>query len=52
MEDVIKIRGGRKLNGEVHISSAKNAAVALIPAAVLANHVVTFLDIPNISGHK
>ena len=49
MEDVIKIRGGRKLNGEVHISSAKNAAVALIPAAVLANHVVTFLDIPNIS---
>ena len=49
MDDIIKIQGGHKLNGEVHISSAKNAAVALVPAAVLASHVVTFLDIPNIS---
>lgn len=49
MDDNIKIQGGHKLNGEVHISSAKNAAVALVPAAVLASHVVTFLDIPNIS---
>ena len=49
MDDTIKIRGGNKLNGEVHIGSAKNAAVALVPAAVLASHVVTFLDIPNIS---
>lgn len=49
MDDVIKIQGGQRLNGEVNISSAKNAAVALIPAAVLASHVVTFLDIPNIS---
>lgn len=49
MDDIIKIKGGKRLNGKVHISSAKNAAVALVPAAVLASHVVTFLDIPNIS---
>ncbi len=49
MDDIIKIKGGRKLKGEVRISSAKNAAVALVPASVLASHVVTFLDIPDIS---
>ena len=37
MEQVIKIEGGHQLEGEVTISGAKNATVALIPAAVLAN---------------
>ena len=35
MEEVIKIRGGKELNGEVIISGSKNATVALIPAAIL-----------------
>ena len=36
MQEVIKIEGGHTLEGEVTISSAKNATVALIPATVLA----------------
>ena len=31
MQEVIKIEGGHTLEGEVTISSAKNATVALIP---------------------
>ena len=37
MQEVIKIEGGHTLEGEVTISSAKNATVALIPATVLAH---------------
>ena len=36
----IIINGGRKLQGEVTISGAKNSAVALIPAAILADSPV------------
>ncbi len=43
------IKGGRELFGEVNISGAKNAAVAIIPAAVLADDVVRIENIPNIS---
>mgnify|MGYP003497083866 CR=1 FL=1 len=43
------IRGGHELFGEVNISGAKNAAVAIIPAAILANDVVRIENIPNIS---
>lgn len=49
MEQVIKIEGGHKLEGEVTISGAKNATVALIPAAVLANGPVTIVGIPQIA---
>lgn len=48
-EDKIVIRGQHELNGEVRISSAKNAAVALIPATVLATEEVTLFDVPHIS---
>ena len=48
-EDSIIIRGQRELNGEVRISSSKNAAVALIPATVLASDIVTLYDVPRIS---
>ncbi len=34
MEEVFKIEGGHQLNGEVRISGAKNATVALIPASI------------------
>lgn len=44
----IKIRGGRPLKGEVTISGAKNSAVALIPAAILADSPVTLEGVPDI----
>lgn len=49
MEQVIKIEGGHQLEGKVTISGAKNATVALIPAAVLANGPVTIVGIPQIA---
>ncbi len=49
MPEVIKIEGGHLLEGEVTISGAKNATVALIPAAVLANGPVTIVGIPQIA---
>lgn len=48
MEKLI-IEGGRKLQGEVEISGFKNAAVAIIPATVLAADVCTIENLPNIS---
>ena len=48
-EDVIKIRGGKKLSGEVTISSSKNAAVAILPAVVLASEIVKLYDVPHIN---
>lgn len=49
MKEVIKIEGGHRLNGTVRISGSKNATVALIPAAILANGPVTIVGVPNIS---
>ena len=43
------INGGRPLIGEVTISGAKNAAVAIIPAALLVNGVCRIENIPHIS---
>lgn len=47
--DKIIISGGKKLNGNVTISGAKNAAVAIIPAAVMSDGVCRIENIPNIS---
>ena len=49
MQEVMKIEGGHMLEGEVTISGAKNATVALIPAAVLSNGPVTIVGIPQIA---
>ena len=43
------IKGGKALYGEVEISGAKNAAVAIIPAALLVNGVCRIENIPQIS---
>lgn len=43
------IKGGHELFGEVNISGAKNAAVAIIPAALLCDDIVRIENIPNIS---
>ncbi len=48
MKDYIKIRGGKRLSGEVEISSSKNATVAILPAVVLASEIVKLYDVPNI----
>ena len=48
MENFV-IKGGHSLNGEVTISGAKNAAVAILPAAILANDKVIIDNVPNIS---
>jgi UDP-N-acetylglucosamine 1-carboxyvinyltransferase len=45
----LMIEGGRPLNGMVRVSGAKNSAVALIPAAILANSPVSIDGLPNIS---
>ena len=45
----IKIQGGYKLSGEIKISGAKNSAVALVPASILCDEIVTIDNIPNIS---
>ena len=43
------IEGGRPLFGEVEISGAKNAAVAIIPAALLTRGVCRIENVPQIS---
>ena len=43
------IRGGNKLQGEVTISGAKNAAVAILPAAILSDEPCIIENVPNIS---
>ena len=43
------IRGGKKLQGEVEISGAKNAAVAILPAAFLVDGECRIENIPQIS---
>jgi len=42
------IQGGNKLSGEINISGAKNAAVAIIPAALLVSGRCRIENIPNI----
>ncbi|MBQ8172204.1 MAG: UDP-N-acetylglucosamine 1-carboxyvinyltransferase [Oscillospiraceae bacterium] len=43
------IRGGKKLSGEVVISGAKNAVVAILAASILSDEPCVIENIPNIS---
>ena len=43
------INGGKPLNGTVTISGAKNAAVAILPAALLVKGTCRIENVPNIS---
>ena len=45
----IIINGGKKLEGEITVSGAKNSAVALIPGAILCDEKITLANVPNIS---
>lgn len=46
---IIEIEGGRKLNGTIRVSGAKNATVALIPAAILTDEEATICNVPEIT---
>lgn len=46
------VNGGKRLCGEVTVSGAKNAAVAIIPAAILVDGVCTIENVPDIQDVK
>ena len=48
MDDIIRINGNKKLNGEVTVSSCKNSVVAILPSVVLASEIVKLYDVPDI----
>lgn len=50
--DKIKIIGGKRLEGEIYISGAKNAALPLICASLLTRDTVTLTNMPILSDIK
>ena len=44
--DKLIIRGQKRLKGEVTISGAKNAALGVLPAAILSGDVCTIENVP------
>ena len=46
---IIEIEGGRPLSGTIRVSGAKNATVALIPAAILTDEEATICNVPEIT---
>lgn len=47
--DKFIIKGGRRLSGEVVISGAKNAVVAILPAVILSDEACIIENVPDIS---
>jgi UDP-N-acetylglucosamine 1-carboxyvinyltransferase len=47
--DRIHIRGGKTLNGRLPISGAKNAALTLLPCALLTDEPVTLRNLPRLA---
>ncbi|WP_277981989.1 UDP-N-acetylglucosamine 1-carboxyvinyltransferase [Sphingomonas phyllosphaerae] len=47
--DRILIRGGNRLNGRLPISGAKNAALTLMPCALLTDEPVTLRNLPRLA---
>ena len=47
--DRIVIHGGRALNGRIHISGAKNAALTLMPCALLTDEPLTLRNLPRLA---
>jgi len=48
MAEKLRIIGGKPLNGSVSVSGSKNAAVAILPAALLADSPCVIENIPDI----
>ena len=46
---LMEVEGGQELRGTIRISGAKNATVALIPAAILTDEEATICNIPEIT---
>lgn len=46
---IMEIEGAKELNGTIRISGAKNATVALIPAAILTDEEATICNVPEIT---
>ena len=47
--DSIWIRGGKQLHGEIPISGAKNAALTLLPCALLTEEKLTLTNLPRLA---
>ena len=47
--DSILVRGGRPLNGQIHIAGAKNACLTLMPATLLSEEPLTLTNAPRLS---
>jgi UDP-N-acetylglucosamine 1-carboxyvinyltransferase len=47
--DSILVRGGQRLSGRIPISGAKNACLALMPAALLSDEPLTLTNAPRLS---
>ncbi|NDL66423.1 UDP-N-acetylglucosamine 1-carboxyvinyltransferase [Anaerotalea alkaliphila] len=46
------IRGGKKLKGSVAVSGAKNAALGILPAAILSRDICTIENVPCVNDIK
>ena len=51
MQDLVRyvVEGGYPLRGEITISGAKNAAVAILPAALMVDGVCRIENVPQVS---
>ena len=47
---IFKIKGGKKLKGEIIPQGAKNEALQILSATLLTDQTVTIHNIPNIYG--
>jgi UDP-N-acetylglucosamine 1-carboxyvinyltransferase len=47
--DSIRIQGGKPLNGKIPISGAKNAALTLLPCALLTDEELTLSNLPRLA---
>ena len=47
--DIIRVEGGYSLNGSVQVSGAKNSALKLMAATLLAPGTTVLQNVPNIS---
>ncbi len=47
--DIFVVEGGKKLEGSITVGGAKNAAVAIIPAAILSGDICRIENLPTIS---
>jgi len=49
LNGVLRITGGRKLEGTVTPIPNKNSLVAVLPASILSNETVTYKNVPGTS---